>query len=188
LFEFDRLLPLARGLQHFVFSLRAKVDHARFSGRFGTVSTTATSQTIRPVKGDLNDGIAPAILTGIPAFAGVPLGASHRLAIPVNLKTSDGETLSGLGLPTGVGGNRIHQVKPIVSLTGQHLPGSDISGIDQMFGRQQSLLGQSGVDAGGDMDIGGGGRGGFHVGDQVGGVRVTGFGDMSGVAGAVQLV
>ncbi|MEU7363804.1 hypothetical protein AB0B37_46375, partial [Streptomyces olivaceoviridis] len=55
-----------------------------------------------------------------------------------------------------------------------------VASIDQVLGGQQAAPGEAGVDAGQDLAVVGGGRGGGNVGDHVGAVGSTGLGQMSG--------
>ncbi|MFC9429616.1 hypothetical protein [Streptomyces sp. NPDC056987] len=55
-----------------------------------------------------------------------------------------------------------------------------VAGVDQVLGGQQPATSQAGVDAGQDLAVVGGGRGGGDIRDHVGAVGSTGLGQMSG--------
>lgn len=65
---------------------------------------------------------------------------------------------------------------------GDHQLAIDVAGIDQMLGGEQPFGRHGLVERGGLLLVGGRGRGGLDMGDQVGRVRLTGLGQVDLVA------
>jgi hypothetical protein len=63
----------------------------------------------------------------------------HALSFPVNLKTRQVKTLSGLGLPATITRNRPNQVKVILNLACEQMLSINVGCVHQMFPWQQGL-------------------------------------------------
>jgi hypothetical protein len=89
------------------------------------------------------------------------------------------------GLPAGVGRQRTDSSTPWSSSAGKDLPDAGGAGVDQVDVGQQVHDGEVWVPIGHGVQVGGGGVGGGHVGDQVGPVGRAALGEVGLVAAPV---
>ncbi|GAA4781702.1 hypothetical protein GCM10023220_00140 [Streptomyces ziwulingensis] len=116
----------------------------------------------------------------MPAGAGLSLGAGDLLAVVVDVEVVPGEALVPTVLAGGVAVQRPGDGDLVVTGGLFQVAQGGVASVDQVLGGQQSATGQAGVDAGQDLAVVGGGRGGGHVRDHVGAVGSTGLGQVSG--------
>ena len=114
--------------------------------------------------------------------APLPLRADRVFGFPVDHESGRCEAVPRLALPNLVGRHRANQVDPVLGPTRQEVVGGHIARINQLFPRGHLAGGQMSLNGGQHGKIGGRGRCGRHIGDQVWCRVVTGFGDMHFVA------
>jgi hypothetical protein len=117
-----------------------------------------------------------------PHHAPLPLRADRVFGVPVDHKLSCREAVRCLPLPTLVVRHGANQGHPVLGTTRQEMVGGDIARSHQLFPWRQLAGGQASLHNGPHGKIGGRGRCGRDIGDAVGRLVVTGFGDMHLVA------
>lgn len=116
----------------------------------------------------------------MPALADLPLGAGDLSAVVVDMEVVAGEAFTPAVLPGGVAPERPGEGDLVVMCGLCKVGQGGVAAVDQVFGGQQPAPRQTGVDAGQDLTVVGGGRGGGHVRDHVGAVGSTGLRQMGG--------
>jgi hypothetical protein len=124
--------------------------------------------TVRLAEGGPDDRQAVAAAGRLPVPADLAVRADHVVGVVVDGEAGQVERLLVAGLPAGVGWQRTDQLDAVVVGGGKDLPDADRARVDQMDIGQQVHDGEVGVPVGHGVQVGGGGVGGGHVGDQVG--------------------
>src|SRR5262245_13993534 len=93
-----------------MFGSRLQREFSRLSLGVGAQGAMGAGATVALMKIDMDDGIAPAIMSRMPGYVGVPCRARDGLGLPVHTKRADIIALSCPGLPTHIGADRPHQI------------------------------------------------------------------------------
>lgn len=127
-------------------------------------------------EGDADDRGAAVRERVAPVACGGTVRAGHGLVLPVH-----GERVLGIGpfgLAGGVAGDGADEGDAVLLVGGNDAGAVDVSHVNYVFVRQQAAGRERLVHRIGGLDVGDGGTGGQHVGDQMRGVRVAGLGQM----------
>ncbi len=138
--------------------------------------------TVAPGERDLDDPIGALVDRRRPADAGAPLRADGAFPVPVDPEIGGGAAGALARLPVVVAARRPQEFDPVLDLA-RHQPFRvEESGVHEVGPGQQVAPLERGMDDRGGGTIGGGAGGGGHIGDQLRGVVVAGFGHMHFVA------
>jgi hypothetical protein len=147
-----------------------------------TVRALGASPTYRLTGGNTDRGMAVSIGSLHPDDAPLPLRADRVFGVPIDHTLGGSEAVPSLPWPASIVHYRTHKVYTVISTTRPEVVGGDLASIDNLFPRCALAGGQRRLNGGQPGKIGGRGRCGRHIGAQVGGIVVTGFGDMHLVA------
>jgi hypothetical protein len=104
----------------------------------------------------------------MPAFADLPLGAGHLLAIEVDMEVVPVEALVAAVLAGGIARQRSGDGDLMFPGSVFQVDQGGIATVDEVLGGQQATALQTSVDAGQRLGIACRGRGGSHIRDHVG--------------------
>src|SRR6476469_10134483 len=99
----------------------------------------------------------------MPAFADLPLGTSHLLAIEVDAEVVSVEAFVAAVLASGVARQRPGDGDLMFPGSVFQVDQGGVTTVDEMLGGQQTTALQTGVNAGQSLGIAGRGRGGGHI-------------------------
>ncbi|MFD8810694.1 hypothetical protein ACFV23_04165 [Streptomyces sp. NPDC059627] len=112
----------------------------------------------------------------VPARADLALGTGDLLFVVVDVEVVPGEALVLAVLAGGVALQGSGDGDLVFTGGLFQVGQGGVAGVDQVLGGQQPAAGEAGVDAGQDLAVVGGGRGGGDIRDHVGAVGSAGLG------------
>lgn len=173
------LLFEASLLQGEVFVCRGlEMEATRLNSGFGTEGADRASEAILLVETHRDRGIALVIDGRRPSATGFALGTSNGLGLPVHDKVCDVIAVLLVCLQTGIWTHGSNQFDAVLRLTVDEVIDGDIASIDEMFGRQEPLLIECLMNLGQGLKVWLSGGGGFNMGQEVGRVGITTFGQV----------
>jgi len=110
-------------------------ERPRLGDRLGTVGARWTSLAIRLCKPHMDDGMRVSVVSGYPLYTPAPVGAGHRVRVPIHCQGRHLDPLLRFLLPTGV---RVHwpqQYNVGLFVTGNQVLCGDLPRIHQVVGR-----------------------------------------------------
>src|SRR5712691_6648939 len=179
------LLSTAGGLQGFMLFVRTHSDQSTGSrrARGGTGSQTRTDGAIFGGELDLDDLVFSVVDGGSPTAAGMPFRTGGRVVLPVNAKLTYIDAVIGVGLPFHIRTPRSNHFNTILLLTRDQDWCGDISRVEQVLAWGECRFLKICVDRFGHHLISRRSRGRCDMGDEMGMILITGFGQMDFVPG-----
>ncbi|MFF1417722.1 hypothetical protein [Streptomyces sp. NPDC058280] len=116
----------------------------------------------------------------MPAPTDLALAAGHLPAVEVDVEVVPAEALASAVLAGGIARQRSGDGDPVFAGGLFQKDQGGVAAVDQVLGGQQAAAPQPGMNAGQDLAVVRGGRGGGHVRDHVEAVRGAGLGQVGG--------
>ena len=179
--ERRRLLRVTSRLQGLVGRLGADGQPSPSVGRRRAVRPKSAVSAGGSWEGDGHDRGAMVVLAAAPVLTVLSGGTDGLFGCPVDLEVTGREAPRRLGLPTGIERHRPDDLDPLV-LARDQVVRIGIARIDQVHPWQEIPAGQGLLNDRQLGLVGVGRRCRLHIGNQVRGIRLTGFGDLDGVA------